>query len=957
MSTPQVSDSHLVFSGFLETLRLRGFNISTGHYLRMQVLLARVGPACLPQELKTLLCPIFATNEREQERFYEEFDSYFDFESSVEAGAEPARPESVAEIERQPPARPASAPPVNNRLRVALIVGSVLLAVLVGSYWIYSRMNVIDPLNFPTPSPTPTPELIPTPPPLTNFIFRNLEIAPGTLVRILIALIPLLLFALYELYRRLKQRQRRKQWNDRAQPGIPIDFKSSLSEVYDPDSIARLARLLRTRQRSGTLQLDLNASIDATVKALGFFSLREKSTSKPPEYLVLIDRAAFRDHQARLFYELVRKLHDDSVFVTCYFFEGDPRVSFLSPFVAVESTPVVRSTEAQQKLEEEARRAQRGATLEDLHDLYPAHRLLIFSEGEDLVDPVTLQTVDWIKNFAHWQERAILTPRPRSLWDEHEFTLRQQFVVMPATLMGLELVAESFAIREPVSIPEHLRMDKTRPPHNIESVEGLQSLRRYLGEPTFQWLCACAVHPQLQWDLTICLGQQFSTTENLFTEDNLLRLFSLSWFRTGAIPDAMRDKLVRELTAGSEAKVRKTIADLMARAVALDKVTESADVVRVPLPQEFESSMSDELFKRIRNVRDIAFKRFVQPPPVVLFLKRILPNSLQRLLFTPFGLRMGARLALAVLVSLVFWAAFPALASAFDFGSASTNTNTNTNTNVNTNINQFPSPTPTQSLLPTPSPTPSATVRPSPSPRSSPSPSPAATLTPRPSPSTAPTQSPPVGILTLAASTTTIRPGERVVLSYSFSSATNIIIVPQDGELESLNQSFVTNTSRPRDKSGTVVVQPEKTTTYIITADIHPGVGQPIQRVSREVTVTVLDEPIIDPQRCRPSTHTLGPLKRDANTIKIRLDKSCNSDDQETWDMTINIEGKAGVAVADYKYQTSEPDKVQGMRALANRGFSPAAMTLIAGSFYDYLLKNDQAEATAAIERMLKSLR
>jgi len=119
----------------------------------------------------------------------------------------------------------------------------------------------------------------------------------------------------------------------------------------------------------------------------------------------------------------------------------------------------------------------------------------------------------------------------------------------------------------------------------------------------------------------------------------------------------------------------------------------------------------------------------------------------------------------------------------------------------------------------------------------------------------------------------------------------------------------------------------------------------------------VLDEPIIDPQLCRPSTHTLGPLKRDANTIKIRLDKSCTSDDQETWNMTINIEGKAGVAVADYKYQTSEPDKVQGMRALANRGFSPAVMTLIAGSFYDYLLKNDQAEATAAIERMLKSLR
>ena len=116
MSTQPVADSHLLFGDFLETLQLRGFNISSGHYLRMQKLLSRIGPECMPHELKTLLCPIFATSEREQTRFYEEFDSFFDFEPSNES--QPVR-ETVAEVERQPERRVVQPHPVNYRKRIA----------------------------------------------------------------------------------------------------------------------------------------------------------------------------------------------------------------------------------------------------------------------------------------------------------------------------------------------------------------------------------------------------------------------------------------------------------------------------------------------------------------------------------------------------------------------------------------------------------------------------------------------------------------------------------------------------------------------------------------------------------------------------------------------------------------------------------------------------------------------
>lgn len=954
--------SHLLFGDFLETLQLRGFNISIGHYLRMQKLLARVGPECMPHELKTLLCPIFATSEREQTRFYEEFDSFFDFESHSESQAVQ---EPVAPVERDPGPRLVRPKPVDHRKKIALLIAVV---VVVGMLLYGSSGSLTDPqTDFPTPSPTPA--VVPTPTPPT--ILSNLDIDPSTLIRILLALLPLLLFALYELYRRLGQRRRRKQWNEREQPGIPIGFKTSLSDVYDADSVTHLARLLRTRQSSGTLQLDIGASIAATVKALGFFTLREKSTSKPPEYVVLIDRAAFRDHQARLFYELARRLHAESVFVTCYFFEGDPRVSFLSPFAPVEATPVVRSAEAQQKLEEEGRRAQRGATLEDLHDLYPGHRLLIFGEGADLVDPVTLQTVDWIKSFSHWQERAILTPRPRSLWDEHEFTLRQQFVVMPATLMGLELVAESFAIREPVSIPEHIRTDKSQPPRYVDSVEGLKELRRYLGEPAFQWLCACAVHPQLQWDLTICLGLQFSTSENLMTENNLLRVFSLPWFRTGTIPDPFREKLVRELTAGSEAKVRKTIAELMAKAAALDVAPEGAEVVRVPLPQEFETSIPDQLFKRIRNVRDVAFKRFLQPQPLVLLLKRVLPEWLQRLLLTPFGLRMGARVALAVLVSLIVWAAFPALASAFDFSAASVNTNTNTtnanantnvnfnsnnnnvnvNTNVNVNANVNPSPKPTPQ--PTPSPSPRATQLPSPGVSPSPAPS---QLRPPPSPSPRASQDPPGGLNHFTVGPSTIKLGDKVTLTYGFSKATNVIIVPQDGVLESLNQRFA-RTRTPLTESGVIDIRPEKTTVYTITADIQLSPTQ-VQRQTREVTVTVIDDPKFNAEQsgpCAPlSRNLMAGVPDGSGTIRVTLTKSCRTDG-ERWTMNLSLSSSGNRSIPGFSYEAEGPDEAAAMQNLALKGLTSDNYDVLLRIIVPAFLRGDSSQLQSGAKRLLST--
>ena len=65
------------FSGFLDLLKRRGFAVGVDRHLRLVSLLERIGGECRPEQLKHLVAPLFATNEKEQAQFYRVFDEYF----------------------------------------------------------------------------------------------------------------------------------------------------------------------------------------------------------------------------------------------------------------------------------------------------------------------------------------------------------------------------------------------------------------------------------------------------------------------------------------------------------------------------------------------------------------------------------------------------------------------------------------------------------------------------------------------------------------------------------------------------------------------------------------------------------------------------------------------------------------------------------------------------------------
>jgi hypothetical protein len=80
MQAPHPSpEATLPFEHLLEQLRRHGFRVGVEHHLRVRQLLNRCGEGCSPAGLKTLLCPVFATNAEQQELFYRAFETAYPF--------------------------------------------------------------------------------------------------------------------------------------------------------------------------------------------------------------------------------------------------------------------------------------------------------------------------------------------------------------------------------------------------------------------------------------------------------------------------------------------------------------------------------------------------------------------------------------------------------------------------------------------------------------------------------------------------------------------------------------------------------------------------------------------------------------------------------------------------------------------------------------------------------------
>jgi hypothetical protein len=300
--------------------------------------------------------------------------------------------------------------------------------------------------------------------------------------------------------------------------------------------------------------LDLPRTVDQSITQGGLFVPVYATKKIAPEYDVLIDRVRASDHLARLFKEYVDSLVSAGTYCDVRYFQRDPRQCF----------------------DVDGRRSNLAA----LGRHQSERRLIIMSDGSGLLDPVTGKPGPWIEDVQAWRDRVVLTPRHPAIWSEREAILAEQVPigVVPAIGNWIELLAVTFGDRERSGLVARGSSDDSIKINNLfalladrpfrwtdqarpddEVVQHLVSaLETGLPGPILDWLSACAVYPVLTWHMTLALGRGIldSAGRPLLTEERLLVLSQLPWFRRGSMPIWLREALIARMTDPRYEEVR-----------------------------------------------------------------------------------------------------------------------------------------------------------------------------------------------------------------------------------------------------------------------------------------------------------------------------------------------------------------------------------------------------------------
>lgn len=421
----------------------------------------------------------------------------------------------------------------------------------------------------------------------------------------------------------------------------PLHVKGDSAELFDSRQLRAVVGRMGLHLQAESEALDPEKTVQASIENFGLFTPQTAEHRVSPEYLVLVDRRGYRDQGAMVVDCLLHRLEDAGIFLEIYYFSNDARI--LTP-----------------------RDSKKRVRLADLAYHHEGHRLLIFSDGASMLNPFSKALRNWITVFENWPERTLLTPQVHE--GRRERLLAETGMnVVPASEAGL---AHLLALQEDSPWPKHqadgglfparfvmmeeewLRRAEPEPELRRQMI---LALRDYLGEG-FDWLCACAVYPAVDWHLTLHLGKALKDKVGhpLITENRLTALCRLPWFRHGHMPDWFRFDLLEALDSGREADVRRVINHLLAHPDTEGFDLRIADGRSLLTQDEDDNPLRDQVFLEIIVGRPN--KLAVMAPK---FLARwLFPEGNYRLGFKPW--MMGL---LAVIPALLVWLVMQPLAA------------------------------------------------------------------------------------------------------------------------------------------------------------------------------------------------------------------------------------------------------------------------------------------------------
>ena len=561
-----------VLSIFLDELRGAGYNLGVDQYVAVNnlvlVLVTQGDGLRQPEQFASFMGPIVCSNVREQEDFQIRFQRW------LPALIKPIKPDPLSLNGKQTPELLTPAiPPAPSRSRWwwgGLAFGLLLALAIVGEIFSNRSQNPPDPIPIPSVAPEPTasvapqptvsvaplPSLSPTPvPPVPTPDPKNIDIPTWQIALAIFSILAGMTFLVWRSWWQWRAKLFLNRYATKMDLELEaVSFPAIEQELFPRLVFLHIAQQLRQRVSLNSSRIAIQATITQSLRQGGWFTPVYGQRQVLPEYLVLIDRSSYGDHQARLVTEILNCLVDNQVLVKHFYFNDSPQIC----------TPET-ITEPPQSLKELAAH-------------YFQHRLLIFAQAEQFFDPMTGEVELWVQRLEPWSDRAIFTPKALDQWGYPEFKLGSDFLILPATPEGLKCLIPRLNDRQsslstqqkrsllPRSLRHYPQRWVERYPVDDQTVtDVLAALKRYLGEDGFLWLSACAIFPEVRWPITLYLG---NTLENgagqkLLNRIPFIELVALPWFRWGYMPDWLRLKLIQGLSPDSDQQIRNTFRKLL----------------------------------------------------------------------------------------------------------------------------------------------------------------------------------------------------------------------------------------------------------------------------------------------------------------------------------------------------------------------------------------------------------
>lgn len=358
-----------------------------------------------------------------------------------------------------------------------------------------------------------------------------------------------LLFALFGTY---------FTWYDERQQKIITDIQSkndppllwniqipNISKITLNEDYFKVLQQMRQRTSDDHVVLNIPKTINKTIAKGGIIDFQYQYKTRPPEYLLLIDRQSSKNHRAYLYDYMFESFKANEVYIERFFYEGDIRLCWNEYYP-------------------------NGIKLQDLQQTFRDARLIIVGSGYQLLNPVTGKLAKWTRIFDNWSDKAILSPRPTKNWAGREKQLKQKFILLPASIQSLTVMVDKMEAIDPDEIKTKINDQVNEPIEFRGSL--IETLHHYFSkknkreprdESLVHWIAACAIYPTLHWDLTMYLGQELSSEDNnLLTFDHINQLTRLPWFIEGKIPEQARLELLEYLPEDVELKLRNSLKDL-----------------------------------------------------------------------------------------------------------------------------------------------------------------------------------------------------------------------------------------------------------------------------------------------------------------------------------------------------------------------------------------------------------